>query len=153
MLPCYCQDWKEIWVDDAFWHLLFSIILLVIMVLWRPTINNQRSVTSSYTYNNQVSYLICTYMYNNQRLVTSYVHIRITTRSVTSYVHIYTCNNQRSVTSYVHIYTYNNQRSVTSYVHIRITTRGWLHHMYIYFSLENSTLSHVAVKVGSSNSS
>lgn len=35
-------DWKELWVDDAFWHLLFSVILLVIMVLWRPTANNQR---------------------------------------------------------------------------------------------------------------
>ena len=37
-----CQDWKEIWVDEAFWHLLFSLILLIIMILWRPTINNQR---------------------------------------------------------------------------------------------------------------
>ncbi|XP_065226214.1 transmembrane protein 87A isoform X1 [Planococcus citri] len=35
-------DWKELWVDDAYWHLLFSIILLVIMILWRPTNNNQR---------------------------------------------------------------------------------------------------------------
>lgn len=39
----YClTDWKEIWVDEAFWHLLFSLILLIIMILWRPTINNQR---------------------------------------------------------------------------------------------------------------
>ena len=30
------------WLDDAFWHVLFSIILLVIMILWRPTRNNQR---------------------------------------------------------------------------------------------------------------
>lgn len=35
-------DWKELWVDDAYWHLLFSVILLVIMILWRPTNNNQR---------------------------------------------------------------------------------------------------------------
>ncbi|XP_064623727.1 transmembrane protein 87A-like isoform X2 [Lineus longissimus] len=35
-------DWKEIWVDDAYWHMLFSIILMVIMILWRPTNNNQR---------------------------------------------------------------------------------------------------------------
>lgn len=35
-------DWKELWVDEAFWHVLFSILLLVIMVLWRPTNNNQR---------------------------------------------------------------------------------------------------------------
>jgi hypothetical protein len=36
------SDWKELWVDEAFWHLLFSVILCVIIVLWRPTINNQR---------------------------------------------------------------------------------------------------------------
>ncbi|XP_012934809.1 transmembrane protein 87A [Aplysia californica] len=35
-------DWKELWVDEAFWHLLFSVILLIIMILWRPTANNQR---------------------------------------------------------------------------------------------------------------
>ncbi|XP_072425436.1 transmembrane protein 87A-like isoform X1 [Chiloscyllium punctatum] len=38
-----CQsDWRERWIDDAFWRLLFSIILLVIMILWRPSANNQR---------------------------------------------------------------------------------------------------------------
>uniref|UniRef100_A0A672PX78 Transmembrane protein 87B n=1 Tax=Sinocyclocheilus grahami TaxID=75366 RepID=A0A672PX78_SINGR len=38
-----CQaDWMELWVDDAFWRFLFSIILLVIMFLWRPSVNNQR---------------------------------------------------------------------------------------------------------------
>ncbi|KAI8784885.1 transmembrane protein 87A isoform X2 [Biomphalaria glabrata] len=36
------SDWKELWLDDAFWHLLFSSILFVIMILWRPTVNNQR---------------------------------------------------------------------------------------------------------------
>lgn len=35
-------DWRELWVDDAFWHLLFSVLLLVIMILWRPSANNQR---------------------------------------------------------------------------------------------------------------
>lgn len=30
------------WQDEAFWHLLFSSLLLVIMILWRPTNNNQR---------------------------------------------------------------------------------------------------------------
>jgi len=35
-------DWKELWVDEAYWHLLFSVLLLVIMILWRPTNNNQR---------------------------------------------------------------------------------------------------------------
>uniref|UniRef100_A0A8C5KMF0 Transmembrane protein 87A n=1 Tax=Jaculus jaculus TaxID=51337 RepID=A0A8C5KMF0_JACJA len=37
-----CQsDWRELWVDDAIWRLLFSMILFVIMVLWRPSANNQ----------------------------------------------------------------------------------------------------------------
>ncbi|KAK3591544.1 hypothetical protein CHS0354_041589 [Potamilus streckersoni] len=36
------KDWKELWLDDAVWHLLFSIILIIIMILWRPTANNQR---------------------------------------------------------------------------------------------------------------
>lgn len=42
LMLCMLQDWKELWVDEAFWHLLFSVILLVIIILWRPTINNQR---------------------------------------------------------------------------------------------------------------
>ncbi|XP_044292789.1 transmembrane protein 87A isoform X1 [Varanus komodoensis] len=38
-----CQlDWQELWVDDAIWRLLFSMILFAIMVLWRPSTNNQR---------------------------------------------------------------------------------------------------------------
>ncbi|XP_035390144.1 transmembrane protein 87A isoform X1 [Electrophorus electricus] len=38
-----CQsDWRELWIDDAFWRFLFSTILLVIMFLWRPSANNQR---------------------------------------------------------------------------------------------------------------
>lgn len=36
------RDWDQLWIDDAYWHVLFSAILLVIMVLWRPTNNNQR---------------------------------------------------------------------------------------------------------------
>uniref|UniRef100_A0A8C5KI21 Transmembrane protein 87A n=1 Tax=Jaculus jaculus TaxID=51337 RepID=A0A8C5KI21_JACJA len=40
-----CQsDWRELWVDDAIWRLLFSMILFVIMVLWRPSANNQRAL-------------------------------------------------------------------------------------------------------------
>ncbi|VDK55949.1 unnamed protein product [Anisakis simplex] len=35
-------DWKEYWIDTAFWHVLFCSILVVIMVLWRPSQNNQR---------------------------------------------------------------------------------------------------------------
>lgn len=39
----YCmKDWKELWVDTAFWHIFFCTILLVIMFLWRPSQNNQR---------------------------------------------------------------------------------------------------------------
>ncbi|CAG9861479.1 unnamed protein product [Phyllotreta striolata] len=34
--------WKDIWVEEAYWHVLFSLLLLVIMILWRPTNNNQR---------------------------------------------------------------------------------------------------------------
>uniref|UniRef100_A0A1A8MIK2 Transmembrane protein 87A n=3 Tax=Nothobranchius TaxID=28779 RepID=A0A1A8MIK2_9TELE len=38
-----CQrSWRDLWVDDAFWRLLFSTILLVIMVLLRPSANSQR---------------------------------------------------------------------------------------------------------------
>lgn len=37
-----CQGWRDLWVDDAFWRLLFSTILLVIMVLLRPSVNSQR---------------------------------------------------------------------------------------------------------------
>ncbi|XP_056423177.1 transmembrane protein 87B isoform X2 [Hyla sarda] len=36
------SDWMELWVDDAFWRFLFSVVLLVIMFLWRPSANNQR---------------------------------------------------------------------------------------------------------------
>lgn len=34
--------WKDLWLDEAYWHILFSLLLLVIMILWRPTNNNQR---------------------------------------------------------------------------------------------------------------
>ncbi|XP_051900055.1 transmembrane protein 87A-like [Pristis pectinata] len=38
-----CQsDWREMWIEDAFWRFLFSVLLLVIMFLWRPSANNQR---------------------------------------------------------------------------------------------------------------
>ncbi|VDK68081.1 unnamed protein product [Litomosoides sigmodontis] len=35
-------EWKEYWVDTAFWHIQFCCILVVIMILWRPSHNNQR---------------------------------------------------------------------------------------------------------------
>lgn len=34
--------WKDLWMEEAYWHILFSAVLLVIMILWRPTNNNQR---------------------------------------------------------------------------------------------------------------
>ena len=30
-------EWRDLWLDEAFWHLLFSALLCVIMVLWRPS--------------------------------------------------------------------------------------------------------------------
>ncbi|XP_077997002.1 transmembrane protein 87A-like [Glandiceps talaboti] len=42
-------DWKELWIDEAYWHLLFCLVLMVIMVLWRPTANNQRYAFSPLT--------------------------------------------------------------------------------------------------------
>ena len=41
-VPKCFQDWGEIWVDTAYWQLLFSVILLAIIFLWRPSQNNQR---------------------------------------------------------------------------------------------------------------
>ncbi|XGW33642.1 hypothetical protein V3C99_017780 [Haemonchus contortus] len=42
IFPTCLKDWKELWVDTAFWHVLFCFILVVIVVLWRPSVNNQR---------------------------------------------------------------------------------------------------------------
>lgn len=36
------SGWRHLWTDEAAWHVLFSVILAVIMVLWRPDMNNQR---------------------------------------------------------------------------------------------------------------
>lgn len=36
------QSWDELWLNEAFWHILFSIILFSIMILWRPSAMNQR---------------------------------------------------------------------------------------------------------------
>jgi hypothetical protein len=40
----YDQDqlWRSIWVWNAFWHTLYFIILIAIVILWRPTENNSR---------------------------------------------------------------------------------------------------------------
>jgi len=49
VVDCLTQ-WKDLWVDEAFWHLLFSILLVVIMILWRPT----EKGTSGHYFSNQV---------------------------------------------------------------------------------------------------
>ncbi len=36
------RNWEVEWVTDGYWHLLFFFILLAIMFLWRPTLNNKR---------------------------------------------------------------------------------------------------------------
>lgn len=39
----YClPNWKQLWIDTAFWHVFFCSILIVVMYLWRPAVNNQR---------------------------------------------------------------------------------------------------------------
>lgn len=35
-------DIRELWLENGFSPMLFCIVLLVIMILWRPSINNQR---------------------------------------------------------------------------------------------------------------
>lgn len=52
---CFPQGWRDLWVDDAFWRLLFSTILLVIMVLLRPSANSQRSDLEPQTETTSVS--------------------------------------------------------------------------------------------------
>lgn len=37
-----CIDIGTLWLNDALWPFLFALILAVIMVLWRPSNNNQR---------------------------------------------------------------------------------------------------------------
>jgi len=45
---CMCVvQWVTLWLDDAFWHVLFSILLAVVMLLWRPSANNQRYLSLS----------------------------------------------------------------------------------------------------------
>lgn len=37
-----CWNISTIWLQDALWPFLFAIILAVVMILWRPSNNNQR---------------------------------------------------------------------------------------------------------------
>ena len=34
--------WQDLWLDDAFWPILFSVTLSVVMFLWRPSKSKQR---------------------------------------------------------------------------------------------------------------
>jgi hypothetical protein len=36
------QTWQSLWVWTAFWHVLYFVILVAIVILWRPTSNNTR---------------------------------------------------------------------------------------------------------------
>jgi hypothetical protein len=36
------KDWHEVWLKDGFWHILFSVLLLFIMIIWRPSNNKAR---------------------------------------------------------------------------------------------------------------
>ncbi|XP_071790690.1 transmembrane protein 87B-like [Asterias amurensis] len=43
------KKWHELWLDDAYWHVLFCVILVVIVIIFRPTANNQRYAFSPLT--------------------------------------------------------------------------------------------------------
>ena len=36
------KEWKELWLDEGFWHIVFAFVLFDIMFLWRPSVNSQR---------------------------------------------------------------------------------------------------------------
>ena len=36
------NSWENFWVQEAFLHILFTFVLVGILVLWRPTMNNSR---------------------------------------------------------------------------------------------------------------
>ena len=36
------QDWREVWLRECFWHVLFAFILLIVMIIWRPSANRNR---------------------------------------------------------------------------------------------------------------
>lgn len=38
------EDWRHYWWQESYWHMLFFVILLAIVFLWRPTNNNARYV-------------------------------------------------------------------------------------------------------------
>ena len=32
-----CQAWRTLWLDEAFWHVLFAVDIILIMIVCRPT--------------------------------------------------------------------------------------------------------------------
>jgi len=40
-------DWSKFWIVPAAMHILFSMILVVMMILWRPNAHNQRNVNAN----------------------------------------------------------------------------------------------------------
>ncbi|VDM32029.1 unnamed protein product [Hydatigera taeniaeformis] len=45
--PC-TRAWRYIWFDETFWQLLFFIVLLTIVVLWRPSSTNKLYARSAF---------------------------------------------------------------------------------------------------------
>ena len=43
------QQWPYFWSYDAFWEILYFVVLLAIMIIWRPTSDNQKSVSGSFS--------------------------------------------------------------------------------------------------------
>jgi hypothetical protein len=41
------EDWTALWLKECFWPLLFTILLVVVMVLWRPSSNAVRFAYSA----------------------------------------------------------------------------------------------------------
>jgi len=63
-----CQEWRTLWIDEAFWHALFAVDLLLIMFVCRPTIKHYRSVTPAHsqTHIHTQTHLVC-YLYTHSR--------------------------------------------------------------------------------------
>ena len=84
---CYFSDWRDLWIDEAFWHLLFSVILLAIMILWTPSKNNQRYaftplLDNEGTYVNHTQNYVKSTMRNLEALNLCHVKLRFFLNSV-----------------------------------------------------------------------
>ena len=43
-LPHPSQDLQSLWLKECFWHIIFTVLLIVVMILWRPSSNAVRYV-------------------------------------------------------------------------------------------------------------